>query len=295
MRIAINRYTYYCLIALFLSFSSLVILGACKKPIKPDFNSTRAYEDVLYQVDLGPRTMGSQAHAQTEDWIVSELQEAGLDVVIQESSWSGDAIRNIIASRGQGTPWIILGAHYDSRFVADRDPDPRNWSSPVPGANDGASGVAVLLELARSLPNHIDKRIWFVFFDAEDNGNYPGWDWLVGSQAFVRELEGIPDAVVVVDMIGDADLNLYLERASDVSLSMEIWSLANELGYTQFIPEYKYQIIDDHVPFLQAGIRAIDIIDFDYPYWHTVGDTPDKLSVDSLEAVGETLLAWLIR
>ena len=107
-------------------------------------------------------------------------------------------------------------------------------------------------------------------------------------------LTGKPNAVVVVDMIGDKDLNIYQEKNSNRNLIDEIWSQAAGLGYsTQFIPKYKYPMIDDHTPFLMAGIPAIDIIDFDYPYWHTTADTPDKVSAQSLKVVGDTLLAWL--
>jgi Zn-dependent M28 family amino/carboxypeptidase len=194
-------------------------------------------------------------------------------------------------------------------MLADNDPDPNNHSVPVPGANDGASGVAVLLELARTLPSHLENtaganltsqegtgpgQIWLVFFDAEDNGNIPGWDWILGSRAFVAGLEETPDAAVIVDMIGDADLNIYQELNSDPGLTEEIWSQAQALGYSdRIIPEPKYRMIDDHTPFIEAGIPAVDLIDFDYPYWHTIADTPDKVSAESLQIVGDTLIAWL--
>jgi Zn-dependent M28 family amino/carboxypeptidase len=165
----------------------------------------------------------------------------------------------------------------------------------VPGANDGASGVAVLLELARSLPKTLHGQIWLVMIDNEDNGDIPGWDWLLGSQAFVNQLKGKPDAAVIIDMIGDADLNIYMEKNSNRQLNIQIWNQAASLGYgQQFIDSYKYQMIDDHVPFLNAGIPAVDIIDFDYPYWHTTQDTVDKVSAKSLQAVGDTLRGWLL-
>jgi Zn-dependent M28 family amino/carboxypeptidase len=164
----------------------------------------------------------------------------------------------------------------------------------VPGANDGASGVAVLLELARVLPDDTVP-VWLVFFDAEDNGRIPGWDWILGSREFVRNNPLQPQAVVIVDMIGDADLNIYKERNSNPELTEEILSVAKSLGYENvFLPEYKFSMLDDHTPFLEAGIPAVDIIDFDYPYWHTVQDTPDKVSAESLQAVGETVQAWVM-
>jgi Zn-dependent M28 family amino/carboxypeptidase len=154
--------------------------------------------------------------------------------------------------------------------------------------------VAVLLELARVLPNDLPGQIWLVFFDAEDNGHIPGWDWILGSRAFVSLLQDKPDAAIVVDMIGDKDLTIYQEGYSDIELTTKIWGIAQELGYSHiFIPDVKHTILDDHVPFLQAGIPAIDIIDIDYPYWHTVADTPDKVSSQSLQFVGDTLLTYL--
>ena len=177
----------------------------------------------------------------------------------------------------------------------DKDPNIENHDHPVLGANDGASGVAVLLELARVIPKSFNGKIWLVYFDAEDNGNLPGGEWILGSRSFVESLEGKPDAVIVVDMIGDTDLNIFMERYSDLELTNEIWEVASLLGYeNQFIPQLKYQIIDDHLPFVQAGIPAVDIIDFDYPYWHTAGDTIDKVSPESLQIVGEVVLAWLV-
>jgi len=264
-----------------------------------EFDGGQALKDVEYQIALGPRVPESTAHDQIVGWTQSQLKEAGWTVEVQETQRMGHPIRNVIGKWGHGTPWIILGAHYDSRLAADQDPNQENRSLPVPGANDGASGVAVLLELARALPSHLEKQanpgqIWLVFFDAEDNGDLPGWDWLLGSQAFVDGLTGKPNAVVVVDMIGDKDLNIYQEKNSNRNLIDEIWSQAARLGYSaQFIPKYKYSMIDDHTPFLMAGIPAVDIIDFDYPYWHTRADTPDKVSAQSLKVVGDTLLEWL--
>jgi glutaminyl-peptide cyclotransferase len=261
----------------------------------PDFNEQRAMRDIEYQLSLGPRTIGSEAHAKTVNYIQNQLHDEGWQVEIQALGDGGYPIRNVIAKRGKGSPWIILGAHFDSRFYADHDPVPGNQSLPVPGANDGASGVAVLLELGRSLPSNLDAKIWLVFFDAEDNGNLMGWNWIMGSRAFVANLLGTPDAVVVVDMIGDANLDVYLEANSNKLLADEIWRQAAVLGYGQFYPEVKYSMIDDHTPFLQAGIPAVDIIDFDYAYWHTTNDTIDKVSTASLDAVGETVLAWLLK
>ena len=258
------------------------------------FDGARAYADVLTQVEFGPRVPETEGHEQIRGWMQAELESAGWQVEIQESESLGHPIKNLVAMRGNEHPQIILGAHYDSRMYADQDPDPANHTQPVPGANDGASGVAVLLELARSLPENTVP-VWLVFFDAEDNGRIEGWDWILGSREFVENNLVQPRAVIIVDMIGDADLNIYREGNSDVALTSEIWETAKSLGYGEkFIDEYKHSMLDDHTPFLEAGIPAVDIIDFDYPHWHTVQDTPDKVSAESLKAVGDTLLAWVL-
>jgi len=257
------------------------------------FDGSRALTDVQTQVAFGPRIVGTEGHAQIREWMRTELESAGWVVEIQQTERMGHPVYNVIAKRNAEPPQIILGAHYDTRMIADHDPDPTKQTEPVPGANDGASGVAVLLELARSLPEET-KPVWLVFFDTEDNGNIEGWDWILGSRAFVEEIPIQPEAVVIVDMIGDADLNIYLEKNSNVAIRTEIWSTAEKLGYAdKFINEEKFGMLDDHTPFLEAGIPAVDIIDFDYPYWHTVQDTPDKVSAESLQAVGDTLLNWI--
>lgn len=267
------------------------------KPVFGDrFDGERAFADVAHQVSLGPRPVGSVAHARTVTWIVESLEIAGWKAEVQELEIAGHPVRNIIASRGDDTQgeWIVLGAHYDTRLHADQDADPERLEEPVMGANDGASGVGVLLELARVLPKDLDKRVWLVFFDAEDNGRIGDWDWILGSTAFVAALDEHPDLAVVVDMIGDADLQVYYEIFSDQTIREEIWTTAAGLGYQDaFIQEEKYTILDDHKPFLDAGIPAVDIIDFDYPYWHTTEDTLDKVSPQSLKIIGDTLLAWL--
>jgi len=259
------------------------------------FDGGRAYADVETQVAFGPRTPGSEGHVQIQAWIRTELEAAGWVVEVHQTEQMGHPVYNIIAKRDDNTPpVIIIGAHYDTRLIADHDPKTAHQDEPVPGANDGASGVAVLLELARSLPEDIQPT-WLVFFDAEDNGRIEGWSWILGSTAFVQELKIQPKAVVIVDMIGDADLNIYLEKNSNKELRSEIWSTAESLGYGDiFINEEKYNMLDDHRPFLDAGIPAIDIIDFDYPHWHTTGDTPDKVSAKSLQIVGDTLWHWVV-
>jgi glutaminyl-peptide cyclotransferase len=266
-----------------------------RQPDSVSFDGSRALADVQTQVDFGPRIPGTAGHDQIREWIRTELESAGWVVEVQQTERMGHPIYNIIAKRNAEPPQIILGAHYDTRMYADHDLEPGKQAEPVPGANDGASGVAVLLELARTLPED-SVPTWLVFFDTEDNGNIEGWDWILGSRAFAEEITVQPRAVVIVDMIGDADLNIYLEKNSNSEIRAEIWSAAASLGYAdKFINEEKFGMLDDHTPFLEKGIPAVDIIDFDYPYWHTTQDTPDKVSAESLKAVGDTLLHWIMK
>jgi glutaminyl-peptide cyclotransferase len=261
----------------------------------PVFSGIRAMEHVENQMAFGPRPTGSEAALRTGDYILSELARAGWETDTQPFEYQGVQGRNLIGRSGQGesSRVYILGAHYDTRRRADQDPDAP--TAPVPGANDGASGVAVLLELARVVDlSAVDGSVWLVFFDAEDNGRLDGWDWIVGSRHFAESLAIEPEYVIVVDMIGDADQDIYLEANSDPALQGHIWEVAEELGYADyFIPQVGHSMLDDHTAFLERGITAVDIIDFDYPYWHTVEDTADKVSAESLERVGRTLEHFL--
>lgn len=266
-------------------------LGSCTTR-ELRFDGNNAYRYVQEQCALGPRPVGSEEGRKTADYIVTQLQRFDWVTEKQTFTFHGVVGQNVIATRGEG-PLVILGAHYDTRSVADRDPS--DSSQPVPGADDGASGVAVLLELARTLD--VDKagvEVWLVFFDAEDQGNINGWPFSVGATYMAEQLTMQPEAVVVVDMVGDTQQELFWESNSDETLLKKIWSVATELGYEDsFLPQYRYSLMDDHIPFRQRGWAAVDIIDFDYPYWHTVEDTPDKISPQSLERVGRVLETWL--
>jgi Zn-dependent M28 family amino/carboxypeptidase len=258
------------------------------------FDGLTAYKHVLAQTDLGPRPTGSEANKQTGNYIIEKLKASGWQVTEQPFIYQGVSGRNIIGRAGSG-PAIIVGAHYDTRRRADNDPDSARRSEPVLGANDGASGVAVLLELARALDkNKLKNQVWLTFFDAEDNGRLDGWDFIAGSRYMAHNLSTLPKAVIIVDMIGDADQQIFKERNSSAVLQDKLWAVAAKLEYDKFfIPEYKWAMTDDHTPFLQRGILAVDIIDFDYPYWHTTQDTSDKLAPVSLERVGRVVKTFL--
>lgn len=283
-------------IAAIVWFGPGAAVGDAVDQVPQSFDGERALADTAAQMAFGPRPTGSEAHRQAGDYILSELEAAGWQAEEQPFTYQGVEARNLIGKAGDSgpdDPLIVLGAHYDTRMLADQDPEQPD--AMVPGANDGASGVAVLLELARVLETDtIGSEVWLVFFDAEDNGNIDGWDWIAGSSYFADNLSDEPTFVIVADMIGDADQQLYYERNSNALLSTRLWATADELGYADsFVPQIRYSMMDDHTPFLERGIPAVDIIDFDYPYWHTTGDTLDKISAESLERVGRTLEVFL--
>jgi glutaminyl-peptide cyclotransferase len=279
----------------------LAALGACNgQPATPasltatpepaKFDGARALEDVRRQMALGPRPVGSQALENLRGYLNAELVAAGWAVETQTFEYQGVPVSNVIARANVGKgPLVVVGAHYDTRRVADQDPQDKTL--PMPGANDGASGAAVLLELARTLDRSSSPyELCLAFFDAEDDGDLNGWDWSVGANYFAGQLKIKPKFAIIVDMVGDRDQQLYLERNSTPAVQDAIWSTAARLGYqAYFIDTPKYMMTDDHTPFLQRGIPAVDIIDFDYPYWHTAADTLDKVGADSLERVGRTL------
>ena len=276
-------------------------------------------------VDLGRRSEMSEAALQTlEDWNPIEIGSL-IDPYLTEqlAGTTGPdvdpnfdhviiPVRNIVATFGEG-PTILIGAHYDSRIYSDHDVDESLHTAPMPGANDGGSGVGVLLELARVISENYtaNNQIRLVFFDAEDNGRiepfsqlYGGFasGYLVGSTLNAAGLDPETDDVaymLLIDMVGDIDQRIPQEGYS-VQFAPEIvnglWDIAAELGYEeQFPQEVRSPITDDHVPFLQRGIPAVDIIDLEYEYWHTTGDTLDKVSADSLERVGRVVQAYLER
>ena len=262
-------------------------------PEPQTFDGQRALADVEMQVAFGPRTPGSDGHAQVQEWMRAELSAAGWELRIQSARCLGIRSKTslpIAEMHIRKSSWVRTTTH---AWLQTTIPIRPNGLNRCPAQTMAHQVWRFCWNWREYFPKTACP-IWLVFFDAEDNGRIEGWDWILGSQAFVDELAFRPEAVVIVDMIGDADQNIYIERNSNPELVQEIWGIAAELGYEQsFIPEPKYSMLDDHTPFLQAGIPAVDIIDFDYPYWHTTDDTVDKVSAESLEAVGRTLQEWI--
>jgi glutaminyl-peptide cyclotransferase len=264
-----------------------------------NFNGTRAFGYLESQCAFGPRPPGSDNLTRCGDYLISLLQAAGWSVQTQNWTFQNTPLRNIVAG-AHAAPQLVLLAHYDTRPYADREPSPANRTRPILGASDGASGVAALLELAAALPPTARNAVALVFVDAEDSGNLNGWPWILGSTYYVSTLSasqrsGIR-AAIVLDMIGDADLQLKRETQSSALLVNDIWQIGADLNYSNsFLNVVGWTLTDDHVPFLQAGIPAADIIDFDYPYWHTLADTPDKCSSTSLQVVGRVVEEYVTR
>ena len=279
--------------SLFIIFFISTIFVCCVQTQPKSFNGNNAFNYVQKQIEFGPRIPGSSNSDVLKKFIAKELEFSGWLIDYQNFIYDQQILTNIIAKSSNNPPKIIIGTHYDTRAFSDNESSIFLRKTPVPGANDGASGTAVLLELSKTIKRE-DFDIWLLFFDAEDQGNIDSWDWSVGAQYFVNQLKFSPDSVIIIDMIGDANLNIYKEKSSTSSLVEAIWQEADKLGYeTHFIQNNKYTIIDDHLPFIEKGIPACLIIDFDYPYWHTTDDTLDKISATSLEIIGNVLMSWL--
>ncbi len=282
-----------------------VLLVACTpaKPPRP-FDGAAALRAVEAQVAFGPRIPGTPGHAAAAAWLDSLLLPLADTVIVQR--WThvtvaGDSLPlvNFVARFNPGAgERILFLAHWDTRPRAD-GPESRDSSAAVPGANDGASGTAILLGVAAALrqaPPTVGVDLLFV--DGEDYGVFDDKaDVLLGSRYYAANPAPGPPPLyaVLFDMVGDRDLQIYQEGNS-VTGAPEVvdlvWRVARKAGHgNAFIPTLRYTITDDHLSLQAKGIRAIDVVDFDYPYWHTPEDTPDKVSAQSLQAVGEVALA----
>ncbi len=297
-----------------LIFIVLIFLVSCRNTGSEEFNGETAMEYLVQQVEIGYRHPGSPGHRQAKEFYMDFLQDYADTVIRQdfEQYVERDSVTfdltNIIAGfnmeKGNG---LLIGAHWDTRPRAEYDPDPAKRDQPILGANDGASGIAVLMHLAELLQNkETDRAIYLVFFDAEDYGYHGSEEYFcMGSKYFAANLPvtNISEAIIV-DMIGDSHLEIPIERNSyryHKKLVKEIWQIAEDRGFDAFQNHLGYEIYDDHVPLAEiAGIPSINIIDFTYPdkftnYWHTHADTPDKCSPESLRQVGQVVLDYILK
>ena len=259
------------------------------------FDALRAQASMASLAALGPQPVGAEAHAATAGAIADELTRAGWQVEEQSVDVGGVALRTLIGKAGSGS-LVILGTHYDTPPLADLDPTEANRTQPVPGANDGGSGVAVLLELARSLDKtRLTREVWLVFHDGQyaPSGGEPV---SAGARSLAESLpsEPLPEAVILLDLVGAADQRFPTDGNSDPALSQSLWTLGKELGYEAwFVPETRGAVDNGLLAFRERGISAVNIAGSDYPYRRTIDDTVDKVEAASLERVGRLLQAYL--
>ncbi len=268
-----------------------------------------AWKHLETLASFGPRNPGSEGHLRTRELIAAIGKSTADEVERQEFSLQSHPeapvpMTNLILKfhGGNKTRPLLIGAHYDTRPVADEEFNPAAHKEPIPGVNDGGSGTALLLGLAGHLKRHPPTRpVHLVFFDGEDYGPKDSSDKLLGSLHYAKTLEQTspdtwPYAVVVVDMVADKDLEIYKEVHSLQNarwLVDLIFDAAREKSLPQFKEQVKYKIYDDHYPFIALGIPSAVLIDFDYPFWHTLADTLDKCSKDSLAAVFSVMVEIL--
>lgn len=305
----------------------LTLLGACSagnasresevsarqanEVVRPAFDADSAYTFVEQLMAFGPRVPNTEAHRKAGDWLTAKLRGYGWSVTEQKAAipaFDGTVLqsRNIFARiNPEGANRLLLLAHWDSRPWADEDPDPARRREPVPGANDGASGVGVLLEIARQLSGS-DAAVDILLVDAEDWGSHDDDDsWALGTRYFVEHppVSGYhPSQAILLDMVGSPDARFgyeYFSSKSNPELLRRLWANASALGYGDiFQADYGGAVNDDHIELIKAGIPAIDIIDYRYssdyqgfdPVWHTTRDDMSNISRKTLGAVGETVL-----
>ena len=306
------------------SSSSNTLVEDELNPVGPAFNADSAMAFCQAQCDFGPRTMNSEAHEKCGEWIVDKFKQFGCEVETQKADlkgYDGTVLKNtnIIARYNpKATTRILLCAHWDSRPWADNDPDSANWHKPVMAANDGASGVAVMLEIARQL--QADKKLTqigvdLVCFDTEDWGT-PQWSdsedsgdtWALGAQYWSenKPADYFPRYGILLDMVGGQGAKFYREGMSmqyASAIVSKVWTAARQAGYGSYFPQADGGMItDDHIPVNQkANIPTIDVIAY-YPdcqqssfgpTWHTISDDMAHLDKNVLKAVGQTMIQVL--
>jgi glutaminyl-peptide cyclotransferase len=288
--------------------AGLIPLLACQAGSgarRREFDGEKAFAYLQQQVTYGPRIPNTPAHEQTGDWILTRLRATADTVAVtafRHVTRKGDTLhlRNFLARfRPQEASRVLFLAHWDTRPHADQSANLAAQRMPVPGADDGASGVAVLLGVADALKARFPAvGVDLLFVDGEDYGNFADSnDVLIGSRYFAaHQPPGYPPLYAVLfDMVGDKNLDIYYEGNSQAfapEVVDRVWRTARDLGYGRyFLSGVKHTLLDDHVSLQRAGVHAIDVVDFDYPYWHTTDDTVDKVAAASLQIVGDVAVA----
>lgn len=304
------------IVAAILVTAILLLLISTNMEQKPDFNSSNAFQFLIDQVNLGPRNSGSKGHTKAKEYLVEKLK-AFSDRTIEQNFVYHDKRDSLIKHNGTNivasfnlqpsTPGrIMLAAHWDTRPFADKEKDTSKIFKPIQGANDGASGVAVLLEIARVLKdNPIDIGVDIILFDLEDIGDNtityalaPGNPYCIGSEYFANNLGNYkPVYGILLDMVGDKNLVIPKEENSYYSATEiveKIWNAAKKVNAKAFVDKIGEGVMDDHIHFLNRGIKVVDLIHSPFPdYWHTSEDKIDKCSPKSLKQVGDVLIELL--
>jgi glutaminyl-peptide cyclotransferase len=299
-------------IRILVALCALAACGASGPPPAKEFDAAQAMKNVQTQVAFGPRVPGTAAHEAMARWLDSMVRARADSVTLQKwwhKTATGDSIAmtNVLAQFNlKAKQRVLYLAHWDTKPRADKDPDSTKQNTPIPGADDGGSGVAVLLGVAdalKKLPPEVGVDLLFV--DGEDYGSFgpPMVDVLIGATYYAKHplVAERPIFAVLWDMVGHANAQFNIENNSVVAapdVADKVWSIAAAMGYSHiFVHTLSGGITDDHIPLIDAGFRAIDIIDINgySKYWHTVSDTPDKLSLETLEAVGNTAVAVIRR
>lgn len=270
----------------------------------PQFDGQRAFDYLVKQVEFGPRVPGTEPWRECRNYYYEHFRNLGLEIDSQSfeftDPYSGQQIPlvNVIAKiSGENSQdlGILLMAHYDTRPRTDYPSSPELAGLPITGANDGASGVAVLMEMANILTDKKPPRnVELVLVDGEDWGMTGHNDYyLLGSREFARRgIRNKYQFAIIVDLVGDADQQIYREVFSQEfhpELNNMVWDAARKLSVITFIDSTVHMVLDDHISIATAGVPAINLIDFDYPYWHSDSDLVSKCSPASLENVGKVL------
>lgn len=279
---------------------------ACSKSNIPELSYEKTDKYLEEILRFGPRVPNSEEYLNFQTYIEKFLTENSAEFSEQDFQYEvteKDSIlynlkNYVIKLNPDLKNRIMLSAHYDSRPWADKDPNPKNHTTPVLGANDSAVCIALLLSIIEVYQNNPSPYFGLdiVFFDGEDSGTYGSQkEWCLGSKYFAANIGDYkPELSILIDMIGDKNLEIFKDRKSMFyapELVKKIWNTAEELNISEFKNAlYKYDIYDDHIPLNEAGIPTVNIIDFRYKYWHTVNDTKENISVQNTLKVGKVLM-----
>jgi glutaminyl-peptide cyclotransferase len=276
------------------------------------FDGDRALTHLATLCELGPRISGSDAMAKQQEIVQKHFEKLGAKVTLQKFDGKQPSRDRAVPMVNMIASWhpdrqtrVIISGHYDCRPIADKETNVRDWTKPFASANDGTSTVAFLMELAEHVKDlKTEVGVDFVLFDGEEYMYDRQRDkFFLGSDHFAAEYQKAKDkpkykAAINLDLFAGKGATFPVEQNSALQagpLVEEFWKLAEELKVKNFTLVYGPNVLDDHIALNRAGIPAIDVIDFDYPYWHRLSDTPDKCSAESMAAVAKVIMAWLER